>query len=339
MPCHRILEASRGNYGRPSAVAEEMSIFWVHAGNPERLKMSYFDIAKRVDMQSWDSPHVDIMQLVKDWFEGEVCGRWLFIVDNADNMEMLYGPGSSHLARYFPRSCHGSILMTTRYGKIGIKLVTAKYTISISALSSEESKQFLAARLGDVLSKDSDRRQRAEELEHIPLALVQASSFITENQVSIVRYLQLYRESDVSKMRLLHEHFDDDTRDYEIKNSVATTWVISFDYIRAHDPVAADILSLMSILDSQAIPESLLCIVNDPLALERSLGTLKAFTLVTLRAARDPVDHKQDRCYDLHRLVRLAMRNWLRMNHSFRSWTAKAFYMVSDQYDDGLIGT
>ena len=246
-----------------------MSIFWVHASNPERLKTSYFDIAKRVNIPGWDNPLVNVFQLVKGWFEGEVSGRWLLVIDNADNMEMLYGPDSKNLARYFPRSNSGSILMTTRYGKVGIKFATARNTISISALSPEESEQFLASRIGDVLSEVDYYSQLAEELENFPLALVQASSFIKENQISVARYLELYRENDLSKTCLLSEHFEDDTRDPEIKNSVATTWAISFDYIRAHDPIAADVLSLMSMLDREAIPEPMLSFDHDRLILER----------------------------------------------------------------------
>jgi hypothetical protein len=47
-------------------------------------------------------------------------------------------------------------------------------------------------------------------------------------------------------------------RDREAKNSIITTWQISFDYIREIRPSAANLLSLMSFFDRQAIPEALL---------------------------------------------------------------------------------
>ncbi len=172
--------------------SKENSVFWVHAGNAERLKKSYFDIVRKVAMPGCDAPQTNVLQLVKDWLEGEESGRWLLVIDNADNMEMLYGPQSSDLASYFPRSNNGSILMTTRYRKVGIKFATAKNTISIPVLSPDESHQFLESRLGHEVREDNNRRELAEELGNIPLALVQAASFITENQISERRaaYLQ-----------------------------------------------------------------------------------------------------------------------------------------------------
>lgn len=314
---------------------KDISVFWVHVGNAERFKKSYLDIAKRVAMLGWDDPQINVFQLVKDWFEGEGSGRWLLVIDNADDMEMLYGPHPNGLGRYFPRSDNGSILMTTRYRKVGVKFTSARNTILIPALSAGESMRFLGTRLGDEVREDSSRRELAEELENIPLALVQASSFITENQISAERYLQLYRDSDSSKMRLLTEDFEDDTRDREIKNPLATTWAISFDYIRKHDTAAADILSMMSMLDAQSIPESLLSSIDDSLNLEKALGTLKAFSLISLRNAVNSMVDQDERAYDLHRLVRLAMRNWLHMRNSFDLWTAKAIKVLSDRYPSG----
>ncbi len=78
----------------------------------------------------------------------------------------------------------------------------------------------------------------------------------------------VYQDSDISKIRLLSKEFEDDTRDRESRNPVATTWAVSFNYIREHDTAAADILSLMSMLDAQAIPESSLPFINDRLTLK-----------------------------------------------------------------------
>jgi len=58
----------------------------VHAGNAERLKKSYFDIVRKVAMHGCDAPQTNVLQLVKDWLEGEESGRWLLVIDNADNM-------------------------------------------------------------------------------------------------------------------------------------------------------------------------------------------------------------------------------------------------------------
>ena len=62
---------------------------------------------------------------------------------------------------------------------------------------------------------------------------------------------------------------------------------------------------MMSMLDSQAIPKSLLShdASTSTVTFEKALGTLQAFYLIA------PRQDKFERSFDLHRLVRLAMRN------------------------------
>jgi len=79
---------------------------------------------------------------------------------------------------------------------------------------------------------------------------VQAASFISVNSISVEKYLELYRQSDTPRMQLLSEDFEDEARDAQSKNAVATAWSISFEYIKSHDPKAADLLSFMSVFDS-----------------------------------------------------------------------------------------
>jgi len=79
---------------------------------------------------------------------------------------------------------------------------------------------------------------------------VQAASFISVNSISVEKYLELYRQSDTAMMQLLGENFEDEARDAQSKNAVATAWSISFEYIKSHDPKAADLLSFMSVFDS-----------------------------------------------------------------------------------------
>lgn len=53
-----------------------------------------------------------------------------------------------------------------------------------------------------------------------------------------------------------------------------------FDYIRNWDPMVAEILSVMSMLDAQAIPEFLIRFGNNKLKFSKAMGTLQAFSLI-----------------------------------------------------------
>ena len=85
-----------------------------------------------------------------------------------------------------------------------------------------ESESLLVAKLGDDASDKESIRELSILLERLPLPLVQAPAFIAENSLPVTDYLRIYRESDSTKIRLLSENFEDDIRDAEIKNPVAT---------------------------------------------------------------------------------------------------------------------
>src|SRR5439155_23110172 len=113
-------------------------------------------------------------------------------------------------------------------------------------------------------------------------ALAQAAAFIRENSLTIDEYLELYKASNNAKIEFLSEAFETMGRDSDVPNAVATTWMISFNQIKERNPLVRELLSQMAFLDWQGIPKSLLQQqVRTPLDLVRSLGTIKAFSLVT----------------------------------------------------------
>ena len=50
--------------------------------------------------------------------------------------------------------------------------------------------------------------------------------------MTVARYLELYNGSDANKVHLLNDNFEDDIRDAELKNPVAVTWVVTFEYLK-----------------------------------------------------------------------------------------------------------
>ena len=165
-------------------------------------------------------------------------------------------------------------------------------------------------------------------LNNVPLALVQAAAYISAQSCPVSEYLELYSQSDSVKTQLLNKDFEDDIRDNTIENPVSATFAISFEHIKTSHLKAADILSLMSMLDSQAIPTSLIPFDEDPVLLTETLGTLKAFSLITTTSQ----EGQRDKLLDIHRLVRLATRNWLRMSHELEPCTTKALLTTSERF-------
>lgn len=300
-----------------------MSVFWVYAYNAERLRKAFDEIAKQVKIPGHQDPGADTLRLVKEWFESDASGQWLLIVDNVDDTELLYPskPDCIRYADYLPRSETGSILLTTRNGKVGHDFAAAHSVLTLASMNAEESAYLLSTRLGDCQSEES-LKELAEELGQIPLALVQAASFITQNEMTVRSYLQLYHQSSSTKIQLLSDNFEDEGRHALSKNPIATTWCVSFEYVEKHDSQAADLLSFISMLANEGVPEFLLPHGTDPVKFEKAIGTLHAFSFISTRYVE--LDNSQHRFFDFHRLVRVAMRNWLTLNGRFDTCTAHA---------------
>ena len=71
-------------------------------------------------------------------------------------------------------------------------------------------------------------------------------------------YLTVLDSQEQDIIELLSEEFEDDARSYDMKNPVATTWLISFPQIQQHDLLAADYISFMACIDHKDIPQLLL---------------------------------------------------------------------------------
>ncbi|GKT67553.1 kinesin light chain [Colletotrichum tofieldiae] len=141
--------------------------------------------------------------------------------------------------------------------------------------------------------------QLLEYLTYLPLAIRQASAYLAANtNVTVARYLEYCKSSNV-----LSRDFDDQDRYESIRNPVATTWLISFEHISRDSPLAAQYLGSICYLADRDIPRDLLPPGDDKMDTDEAIGTLKAYAFILQRGDANR--------FDIHRLVRLVMRNWL----------------------------
>jgi hypothetical protein len=89
------------------------------------------------------------------------------------------------------------------------------------------------------------------------LAITQASAYIAENGLNLSTYLELFEEHEHDAVELLSEDFRDPGRYKDMQNPVITTWLLSFKQIQHQNPLAADYLSFMAIIDPRNIPMSI----------------------------------------------------------------------------------
>ncbi|KAI4122751.1 MAG: hypothetical protein LQ341_007273 [Variospora aurantia] len=86
-----------------------------------------------------------------------------------------------------------------------------------------------------------------DRLGNLPLALVQAGTYMRETKTSCSKYLDLYEKSWTDLVAETPR-----LRDYE-NGSIQTTWMISYNRIRHSNPTAAKLLQLWAYLDRQDV--------------------------------------------------------------------------------------
>ena len=311
-------------------------VFWVHGSNRARFEAAYQDLARTMRIPGFDDPKTNTLRLVSDWLSNEDNGSWLMVLDNADDTKVWIGPvvqepqqgspqGPAPLADYIPRGSHGFVVITTRDSQLGKRLANVKEKpIDVLPFGSTESEILLRSKLSedDRISQE-DANEIIKALDFLPLAITQAAAYLDQNDMTIARYLQLFRAGKADTSDLLKKDVYDPGRDYEIQNSVFQTWKISFHQISKQYPRAAEVLSLMAVLDRQAIPENLLRRPGEPeLEFAEAIQKLKAFSLITRETEAS--------IFGMHRLVQLATRMWLEYEKKLSTWQEAALSVVSE---------
>ncbi|CAH0019112.1 unnamed protein product [Clonostachys rhizophaga] len=324
----------------------EVSVIWVHASNPERFQQSFSSIAEEFQIPGHEDPKSNVLVLVRQWLEKKDCGKWLMVLDNADDAELFFGkssPAESHpldastnLAQYLPECTHGALLITTRNKQIGVKIASGDGSsmLQVKEMDASESESLLKSSLVTLAANEEEVRALSSRLEQLPLALAQAASFILEYSMSVTEYLELLSEGDSAFIDLLSQEFEAVARDRERSRAVANTWMISFQQIKKQNPLASELLSMMSFLDRQDITIETLQEYNrqhedgprSNIELKRSIGILKNFSLVT---------EQKNGSLDMHRLVQLVTRSWLDKTEASDRFRRKALVCISNLYPFG----
>ncbi|KAB5515662.1 hypothetical protein GE09DRAFT_979565, partial [Coniochaeta sp. 2T2.1] len=197
---------------------------------------------------------------VRQYLSSEAAGRWLLVVDNSDDVELVCRSSRTRegLQRYRPQSQNGRIVFTTRSRNIAMRV--AEETVKLEEFSLTEAKRLLEKLVTrkELIDDTASATELLHELTCLPLAITQAAAYLERNEVSIAEYLRLLRNTEKDMADLLSEELPDRTRYKETKHAVATTWMVSFDKIREQDLKAADLLSFMSQIEQKSIRQSLL---------------------------------------------------------------------------------
>jgi hypothetical protein len=305
----------------------DCSIFWIPAVNSESIHQAYASMAKQLGIGLSDIEKDDLLRHVNQHLGQESSGRWLLILDNADDIE-AWIPGDLSVSGLtkdtLPRSPTGAIVFTTRSLKVA-RHFASQWIVEIPEMDEQNAIKLLEGCLFEksLVNDHKSTKQLLERLTYLPLAIAQAASFINENTSSISTYVSLLDSHEQGAIDLLSEDFEDKGRYTSSRNPVATTWLTSFSQIHKQSPLAAEYLSLLACMECCNVPVSFLQFPN-LIEHQRALGVLQAYSFICVRPEKGVLD--------MHRLVHLAMRNSLRSAGSLREWQSKTIRCLSQAF-------
>ncbi|KAI0437652.1 hypothetical protein F4803DRAFT_565895 [Xylaria telfairii] len=322
----------------------DISIFWVHASNINRFRQAYAEIAEECQVPGYNDPKENILSLLKKWLEQKNRGRWLMVIDSADDAQLfcrsarfINTDSEWYLGQYIPECAHGAVIITTRNKQVGLQLTKGmgKGFLEIDKMDNVECCELLRTSLDNDHIPKEELSTLACRLEQLPLALAQASAFIQENTITVDKYLQLLDQGDENFICLLGEEFSTIGRDSDTPQALAATWILSFEQIEQQNTLASELLLLMSLFDRQAIPMEFLsdfcessqsCPPMEDLQLTKALGVLKAYSLI---------NEEKSNSFNMHRLVQLVTQKWLAKKETMPQFAEKAILTVSHCYPFG----
>ena len=291
-------------------------IFWVRAESAAEVREGYAAIADSLGLPGTELPEGLRAASAMEWLRKNA--GWLLVLDNLDTPEV----GTA----YFPRNRKSHTLITSRMARLSFPNVGAAYVLP--TLSPTDSVEFLLTRCGRQAASAGERKaaeEIAQELGHLPLALVQAATYIVNYKATFADYRDLY------EIRKLEQLAKQGPFDEEMPIGVATTWEMNFRQIETEAGTtdtagryAADLLRFSAFLGPDDIPMNLI-IEGDGIAevcpglhaLLAAAGTdairrevyniaLEPLTRYSL-VAKDPEKHT----FSVHRLVQEVTRKRL----------------------------
>jgi tetratricopeptide (TPR) repeat protein len=221
------------------------AVFWVLADPPERLSAEYAGLAKVIGLEeaSATTDVTEQIQAVRRWLESDDSGRWLLVLDNADEPDVLTG--------YLPTRGRGRVLITSRRSQWDGDV----RAIEVGVMGRAEAVTLLLGRSGSTDEAEADAL--ADALGDFPLALAQAASYIKSTGKGLDEYRKLFTKRHARLLQL-----GDRPDRYKAESAEAhqgTTFAtLDLAMRRLRSPDAETLLGLIACLAPDAIPRDLL---------------------------------------------------------------------------------
>ncbi|KAF2828904.1 hypothetical protein CC86DRAFT_454536 [Ophiobolus disseminans] len=218
---HRVRQASPNTW-----------VFWVDTKTAAKFEQGYRDIADLVRIVGRKDRDANILSLVYEWLRNTRNGRWVMILDNADDVAVLTHRPSSRqpsqpnkqLCDFLPQSLNGSILATSRSSAAANLVIgNDKHIIAVEPMTEAEAMALLRSRLEEIY-EDTELKSLLKLTGCIPLAVAQAADYMGRRSLLISEYIQELQKGNKPAASPLSESSPQPRRDQGPSNSLVAGW-------------------------------------------------------------------------------------------------------------------
>jgi hypothetical protein len=222
------------------------AVFWLHAVSEASLQKEceqihdlLYDIAQPRSTKSIED--------IKQWFQGRKS-RYLWILDNADNVNVVGATDDVDLERYLPDASCVDIIVTTR--NQSVQHMSSLPAIQVTELDHIEERDLFIRRAGmsnptPQAMEDIDRI--VEHLGHLALAVKLAGAYVASNPHTKARLGEYLRQLRVDESGFLDQRPQRHVDRYE--QSIRRSWELSCEAIAAKCPAALNLLSFLAFMN------------------------------------------------------------------------------------------
>jgi len=217
-------------------------IFWLNGDSWAKLLSGF---ARMLRLAGVTSPIMsNEAEMASEWLQTNT--GWLLVVDNLDDSTVLHRLHDEVLRT----NMRGLILVTSRNDEVSAQW----HTLEVSNMTNAESTELMGAIAGSEHTEGDATADLLKDLGHLPLAVDQAASYIRASGLTVAKYHELYRMAKSTYLEMYPS-----TR-YNVvgRHNVMTTWNLSFNEVAETHPQAATLLLLISLLEADDIPLSIL---------------------------------------------------------------------------------
>jgi hypothetical protein len=248
-----------------------VEVWWVSAVEADSLVAGIRTVGRRLGVTDAELNRGDVCDVIWERLSARTA-PWLLVLDNADDPQILTGPGTwVGEGRGWLRpvdSAVGQVLVTSRDGaetSWGAWCIRRRLPV----LPSDQAAQVLIDRTGNVAGSDDEARALADRLGGLPLAVRIAGSYLAEAaaipaafaEPGLIRTFRQYQDAlDAGDLdAVFRAPGTGQPSQDEARRLIGRTWDLSLDLLDARQiPEARRLLRLLACFADAPIPHELL---------------------------------------------------------------------------------